>query len=158
NTGNNQPPAALNNPATTLPLLPTPEGTAPATAVKVPGNVIPLQGVVIGTEQSGDSIIKTAIGTLKVQLLQPLPAGSTVNLEVSGIIPAIVAPPAAGTAAALVGQGIVGYLLKQWGALEQAAEVSAKHTGDPASRTVSDNAAKAMQHHVPSTDQYFGAK
>lgn len=134
-----------NTTPTAMPALPTAPVTVPLTVQPTPGQpTVPLlTGQVIGTEAQGDTVVKTALGIIKLPLETTLPTGSTLTLSLQSLLPA----PAAQNAA--VPQPLPS-LLQDWPALKELVTV--------VQETQKDNAPKILQNMLPAPDKQFGAK
>jgi hypothetical protein len=115
------PTTAANIPAATAEKQP-----APATAKQQPVLAgIPAQ--VIGHEKGGATILQTRIGTLKMQLPQPLPIGSSLQVELE-VMPQN--PPTASGGATTIGKATT--LAQHWPALEETLAWSTANAPDVA--------------------------
>lgn len=107
-------------PATPLPpssshtLTPSVPPTSPSTVPQQAAQGIPAQ--VIGREKDGATILHTPIGTLKIHIPQPLPVGSTMQLQLDVVRPS----PNAATSIPLSEEMVqVTSLARHWTALEE---------------------------------------
>ncbi len=137
--------AMPTSPVSATPTAPITTPSIPLTVQPTPGQpTVPLlTGQVIGAEAQGDTVVKTALGIIKLPLETTLPTGSTLTLSLQSLIPT----PAAQNATA---PQPLPSLLQDWPALKELVAVVRD--------TQKENAPKILQNILPMPDKQFGAK
>lgn len=106
-----------------------------------------LRGIVIGTEKSGETVIHTDLGTIKLQLDKPLPSSTDITFALTAAHPPTVNPTSA-IPQRNTSDGIAQFL-QHWGSLKDTLS------------DVKQNAPqleRALEQHIPRPDHNLGAR